>query len=307
VSELYKTSTIQRLTGFTPTVLRAWERRHGLLRPERSDGGHRLYTDDDLRVLLASRTLMEAGRSIGEIAALGRAQLLLVPPEEAPVPEVAAPDLGALAERLVDAAVQMDPGAADSALDEVFARCSPEAAVLQVLMPASRAIGEAWADGRCSVAGEHLVSSRIRDRLAAMLRFADLGADAPGGGAIVACFPDEAHENGALATAFRLARRGYAVTYLGASLPWPDLLGAIARRRPVEVFLSVGQPTRFVAARADLIATVRAGAPARFWIGGRGAPVADPELGGLGAIVGPTLELPSPVEVWARSPRRDRS
>ncbi|HDS1736503.1 MerR family transcriptional regulator [Pseudomonas sp. BP8] len=37
------------LTGINPVTLRAWERRHGLIRPQRTDGGHRLYTTEDVQ------------------------------------------------------------------------------------------------------------------------------------------------------------------------------------------------------------------------------------------------------------------
>lgn len=47
----YKMSAVCERTGLGPSLLRAWERRYGLLRPDRTDGGHRLYGDDDLHVL----------------------------------------------------------------------------------------------------------------------------------------------------------------------------------------------------------------------------------------------------------------
>ena len=37
------------LTGINPVTLRAWERRHGLIRPQRTEGGHRLYTPGDVQ------------------------------------------------------------------------------------------------------------------------------------------------------------------------------------------------------------------------------------------------------------------
>ena len=72
----YKIGTLAKRTGFSHAVLRAWERRFGLLEPERGEGGHRLYTDDDLRVLQRVRMLIDEGRSIGEIARPGRNGLL---------------------------------------------------------------------------------------------------------------------------------------------------------------------------------------------------------------------------------------
>jgi DNA-binding transcriptional MerR regulator len=69
-------ATVSRLTGFKPELLRAWESRHGLLAPERGPGGQRLYSDKDMAILQGVRTLLDQGRSISEIAALGRRQLL---------------------------------------------------------------------------------------------------------------------------------------------------------------------------------------------------------------------------------------
>jgi hypothetical protein len=40
----HKMSTVGRLTGFSPALLRARETRHHLLSPERSSGNQRFYT-----------------------------------------------------------------------------------------------------------------------------------------------------------------------------------------------------------------------------------------------------------------------
>lgn len=64
------------MTGVTPALLRAWEQRFGLFKPSRSGGGFRLYDDADLQILLRIRELARAGRTIGEIARIGRRALL---------------------------------------------------------------------------------------------------------------------------------------------------------------------------------------------------------------------------------------
>src|SRR5262249_55017864 len=90
---LYKMRTIARLTGFSPELLRAWERRHALLSPERGAGGHPPYTPGHLAVLREVRALVDAGRAIGEIAALGRDALLAAGAarEGSRLPAIAAP------------------------------------------------------------------------------------------------------------------------------------------------------------------------------------------------------------------------
>jgi PAS domain S-box-containing protein len=72
---IYKISTLARLTGLSPVVIRNWERRYQLLAPQRTEGGHRLYTEADRATLQRVRKLQGAGRSIGEIVALARVPL----------------------------------------------------------------------------------------------------------------------------------------------------------------------------------------------------------------------------------------
>jgi DNA-binding transcriptional MerR regulator len=85
-------ATVSRLTGFKPDLLRAWESRHQLLAPERGPGGQRLYSDKDVAVLYTVRALLAEGRSIGEIARIGRrrlAELARAPHDGTPLREPA--------------------------------------------------------------------------------------------------------------------------------------------------------------------------------------------------------------------------
>ena len=45
---LYPIREVSRLTGVNSVTLRAWERRYGLIRPQRTPKGHRLYAQDDI-------------------------------------------------------------------------------------------------------------------------------------------------------------------------------------------------------------------------------------------------------------------
>ncbi|MET0790307.1 MAG: MerR family transcriptional regulator [Polyangiaceae bacterium] len=67
---------LAQLTGFDATLIRAWERRHLLLQPERLENGHRQYTAQDLSVLQNVRALLDQGFRIGDIARMGRAELV---------------------------------------------------------------------------------------------------------------------------------------------------------------------------------------------------------------------------------------
>jgi PAS domain S-box-containing protein len=93
------------MTGFGIATLRNWERRYRLLVPRRLASGHRLYTKDDLATLLRVQRLLEAGQSIGEIAALGRTALLAAAGESArpDEPEPSGADEPSLPFQMLDA------------------------------------------------------------------------------------------------------------------------------------------------------------------------------------------------------------
>jgi DNA-binding transcriptional MerR regulator len=68
----FRIGQLAKLSGFAPVVLRAWEQRHDLLDPVRTDNGYRLYTKRDLAVLARVRELLDEGHRISDIARMGR-------------------------------------------------------------------------------------------------------------------------------------------------------------------------------------------------------------------------------------------
>jgi len=61
---------VAKRTGLTPAVLRAWEKRYGVVDPSRTEGGQRLYSDDDVVRLSLLHRVVEEGRSIGQVAGM---------------------------------------------------------------------------------------------------------------------------------------------------------------------------------------------------------------------------------------------
>ena len=66
----YPLRAVIRRTGLSADVIRAWERRYGAVSPDRSDGGQRLYTEEDVVRLVLLQKATAEGHSIGEIATL---------------------------------------------------------------------------------------------------------------------------------------------------------------------------------------------------------------------------------------------
>ena len=58
---------VVRLTGVNPVTLRAWERRYGLVSPLRTEGGHRLYSKQDLQTIQDILLWTGRGLAVGKI------------------------------------------------------------------------------------------------------------------------------------------------------------------------------------------------------------------------------------------------
>jgi DNA-binding transcriptional MerR regulator/methylmalonyl-CoA mutase cobalamin-binding subunit len=229
-------------SGVGAPLIRAWERRYGVVRPVRTASGYRLYDDDAVRVLAAMHALTstgwtasEAARAIlagevdiGELAA-GVATTPVAGGGRGHASRRPGPDHRAqLVARFVAAAEASSAAATEAVLDEIQASGSFESVVDDLLLPAAAALGDAWAEGRLSVAGEHGASAAVGRRLAAVFQ----AAGAPARVAVVVGLPPGArHELGALAFAAALQRRGVGVLYLGPDVTVDGWVDAVRRTK----------------------------------------------------------------------------
>lgn len=240
-------------SGVPVALLRAWERRYGVVEPDRSAGGYRLYDDGAIARLRAMRGLIEEGWSAAQAA---RAVIA------APPPALAAGDLRtpapAMSEDLVEAATRYDLADVERGLDEMFGRGSFEAVIDDLVLPAAARLGEAWAAGRVDVAAEHMVSGAVSRRLSTLF---DAGGVPGNGPRVLAGLPPESrHELGALAFAVALRRLGVDVLFLGSDVPiasWVDAANESAARAAV-----IGVVTdRDVRPAIEVAAALRAARP----------------------------------------------
>ena len=148
--------------GLTPTVARAWERRYGVVEPARTASGYRLYDEAAIERLRTMRLLVEDGWTASAAARAdlrrhGTAGQLSADASRASGAVVSGDPI----EAFVSAAAALDGDRIEAALDELFGRGSFESIVDAWLMPAAAALGDAWATGRVTVAGEHAASAAL--------------------------------------------------------------------------------------------------------------------------------------------------
>ncbi|MFV0533946.1 MAG: MerR family transcriptional regulator [Cumulibacter sp.] len=262
--------------GVSAATLRAWESRYGVVSPSRSDGGYRVYSSADLETLGLMAQLVASGSP--PALAAQEVRRLASSIEVAPAKRDAG-DTTRLDEAVVTSAAALDALRLDVALNEIFSRGSFETVVDDHLLPAMRALGEAWANGMVSVAGEHFATHAVMRRLAAAYE----AAAAPVGVAriLVGLPPKARHEIGPLAFAIAARRRGLQVYYLGADLPIDNWVDAVRARRPAAVVIAAATARDAAEARRVLKAVQTAAPHTILAIGGR----AQDEIRIDGAIV----------------------
>ena len=246
---------LARRTGTSPELLRAWEQRYGLLRPSRSAGGFRLYSDDDKARILRTKQLIASGLSAAEAARQA------VTGET--VTEGATPVLEGLGDELRDALDRFDEDGANRALDRLIAAVSVEAVMREVLLPYLRTLGDRWARGDVSVAQEHFASALLRGRLLGLARGWGTGS---GPTLVLACPPGEQHDLGLIMFGIAASRRGRRITYLGQDTPFSTIEATIdAVGSELVVFAvvegtSLGQHARAIRALAKRVPVAVGGA-----------------------------------------------
>ena len=157
---------VAQRTGLTPAALRAWERRYEAVRPGRSEGGQRLYSDRDVAHLRVLRQLTENGRPIGMVAALslGDAEALLLE-DRTSSPATGEPSPGNLVDEAIAKLRAFDDTGLERHLWHAATTLGAEAFLDDVVTPLLFQVGEGWVVGQVTPAQEHLGSEALERTL----------------------------------------------------------------------------------------------------------------------------------------------
>lgn len=239
-------------TGIKPDTIRAWERRYDLPQPDRTAGGHRLYSQQDIDTLKWLVERQHEGLSISRAVALWNTILAegKKPLEEMPLPAGVALDQMALnrvdgdvisgfREAWLDACMAFDEHRAEAVLTQAMARYPVEVVIADVLQRGLVEIGERWYTNHASVQQEHFTSELTVRRLETLI--AATPPPTRPGRIVVACPPDEHHTIGALMATLLLRRYGWDVLYLGADVPDERLRETIRTTQPRLVIMTAQQ------------------------------------------------------------------
>jgi len=227
---LYSIGTLAALTGVNPVTLRAWERRFGLLRPERGANGYRCYGEADVNRVREILALLAQGVAISRVdALLGKSGGATATPSGNDA-------WSGWRARMLIAIGAFDDAELERVTETALAMHAADAVTANLFLPLLAQLGERWSRGQVHVSEEHFFSMFIRNKLGARLHHRNLRVDGPA--LVAACLPGELHEFGLLFFSLLAQNHGFRTILLGPNLPLADLPHVAQTTRCAAVVLS---------------------------------------------------------------------
>ena len=274
---LYPIRAVSKQTGISIDTLRAWERRYQAVTPQRDDRG-RLFTEADVQRLHLLRTAVEHGHAISQLAVLKDEDLqtlianpALVAPELSTAKKTRQNKPAIELDAVIAAIERLDYAEAERELALLAAVLTPRDLVHHVAQPLMQQVGEAWHEGRLSIAQEHMTSSLLRNLLGALVPL--YRRTSPPSKVLFATPSAELHEFGILLAAMLTAGGGLGIVYLGTNLPGEEIVMAAHKTMPQAVVLGlIGANGAQAGIKEVQIVAEKLPAQIELWVGGMKEP-----------------------------------
>ncbi len=248
-SPLFNLQAVLKETTLKADVLRAWERRYGLPTPQRSSGGHRLYSEYDIATIKWLRARQAEGLSIShavelwnEISGAGQDPLLeslqLTAAEE-PAIQADINRIDMFRTNWLNACLNFDALIAEDIINQAFALYPVETVCFEILQKGIHEIGHLWYENKATVHQEHFASALAMRRIETLISATPQPTRDQT--ILVGCPAGEWHSFPVLLLTLLLRRKGLNVLYLGPNIPLEKMEETAALVRPDLIILSSQQ------------------------------------------------------------------
>ncbi len=240
------------LTGVSIHTLRAWEKRYHTVTPTRSQSGHRLYSEKDIKKLKALNNLCSFGHNIGSIANknLNELEDLLykhgvhekVKTSEYPLksrPEQAKKILNHLLLALENYRLDI----ISHELYNLKMTLSLRELALNIISPLMGQVGKKVFENTLTIAQEHALSSVVRFHLGKFLYKSYSEKNKSGDLIIIATPENDYHEFGIILASLLCIHYERNFFYLGPSLPAETLSQATQSIKGTQIILGTTEAT----------------------------------------------------------------
>lgn len=267
VTPKYLIGVVTKLTGLSIDVVRIWERRYGAVRPVRSAGGTRLYSDADVLRLKRLHTAVQRGYGIGQAARLSESELDELISGAEPSTDRSDPYKSAR-QRFIEAIQIMDVVSADRELARAATLFPPGELVKKIVSPIFGELNERKVLKEFGIAQERVATVLLRRMMESLIRLYPPSGDLD---TLVLASPfGERQEFDLLFAALLAAVQGWRVVYLGADLPAAEIAVALRLTNARVLNLNVASENYRIDEELATIATV-VSSSTEVWISGSSA------------------------------------
>lgn len=214
------------LTGIKAHTIRMWEKRYGLLNPQRTATQIRTYSNEELLLLLNISLLNKRGFKISRIAEMSTEELFQTSRE---VHKSDTSDTSI--EQFIVSVLNLDEQLFHTTFLELIQKASLSEVFSQKIIPFLQKIGVMWIVGTINPAQEHFISNLIRQKIIAAIDALPI-PDSSQKKILLYLPENEWHEISLLVYHYHLRARGLNSIYLGQSLPYEALLKTVELLKP---------------------------------------------------------------------------
>ena len=229
---LYPIREVSRLTGVNSVTLRAWERRYGLIRPQRTPKGHRLYAQDDIARIERILQWLNRGVPVSQVVDL------LDQPEAIETPAPAAGDWASQRQQLQAVIEAVDLPKLEAMYHQGLALYPLSVAINELWQPVILSLEAKWANQPDDLVRRTL-EAFLRSQIGIRLYYANQATRGPL--ILLSAMPEDPGPLWVLMCALMASEQGYRVQLLDHALSLADLPRAVSRLHSSMVLLSSGQ------------------------------------------------------------------
>jgi DNA-binding transcriptional MerR regulator len=231
----YSIKDLERISSMKAHTIRIWEQRYGLLEPERTDTNIRLYNDDQLKKLLNVCTLLNRGMKISKISKLTKDQLAGEIERIIAEPVHGDEQVEAIINQALIAVATYDVLLFESIFSNAVRTFGIYKIYEKILYPLLVRTGLMWIKDDLLPSQEHFLSNLIRQKLFSAINHLPLPEN-PEQKWVLFLDEQEDHEIGLLFAHYLIREHGHAVIYLGARVPYKDLVSVIVQCKPTHIY-----------------------------------------------------------------------
>jgi len=240
-----KLKSVAEMLGVSPHTLRAWEKRYGAVKPDRSESGRRVYSHEEVQRLLLLGELIKQGHSISQIAHLSDKKLSSLSAKKSLIEEGLEEDFSPPPQEhlqaMLEALHQFNLEALDKQLDWAALSLGCREFILEVVAPLMKEVGGLVLKKKMSISQEHALSSILRSHFSETLKVLQnhqTSIATKCSSSLLLTTPEgDQHEFGILLGAALCANMGVPAFYLGPSMPAKDIAESVRRLKSSVVVL----------------------------------------------------------------------